>query len=95
MESAFGLFILESLAAGRPVVVPRRGAFPELLAQTGGGLLFDDLSAAALADRLTECLHPTYPLAATGAAGQTAVLNRFTVDRMARELVTLTGATRS
>lgn len=35
-----GLFVLESLAAGTPVVQPDHGAFGELIGQTGGGLLF-------------------------------------------------------
>lgn len=36
-----GIFVLESLACATPVVQPAHGAFPELLAQTGGGILFD------------------------------------------------------
>lgn len=35
-----GLFVLEALANGTPVVQPDHGAFPELLAATGGGLLY-------------------------------------------------------
>src|SRR5262249_28088359 len=34
-----GLYVLEALANGVPVVQPRRGSFPELLEATGGGLL--------------------------------------------------------
>ena len=34
-----GLFVLESLAVGVPVIQPEHGAFPELIASTGGGLL--------------------------------------------------------
>jgi glycosyltransferase involved in cell wall biosynthesis len=34
-----GLPILEAMAAGVPCVQPRRGAFPEILEQTGGGIL--------------------------------------------------------
>ena len=36
-----GMFLLEAMASGVPVVQPRRGAFPEILEQTGGGLLVD------------------------------------------------------
>src|SRR5437588_2106777 len=35
----FGLYVLEALAAGTPVVQPRCAAFPELLELTGGGVL--------------------------------------------------------
>src|SRR5204863_4022784 len=34
-----GLYVLEALANGVPVVQPRHGAFPELIEATGGGLL--------------------------------------------------------
>ncbi len=34
-----GVFLLEALASGVPVVQPRRGAFPEIVEKTGGGLL--------------------------------------------------------
>jgi glycosyltransferase involved in cell wall biosynthesis len=37
-----GLFVLEAMACGVPVVQPRHGAFPEILDRTGGGLLVDD-----------------------------------------------------
>src|SRR5262249_6379996 len=36
-----GLYVLEALAAGVPVVQPRHGSFPELVEDTGGGLLYD------------------------------------------------------
>ena len=36
-----GLYVLESLANGVPVVQPNHGAFPELIEATAGGLLFD------------------------------------------------------
>jgi hypothetical protein len=36
---ACGLYVLEALAMGVPVVEPAIGAFPELLEMTGGGVL--------------------------------------------------------
>jgi glycosyltransferase involved in cell wall biosynthesis len=44
-----GMFLLESMAAGAPVVQPRRGAFTEVVEKTGGGLLVapDDVEALA------------------------------------------------
>jgi glycosyltransferase involved in cell wall biosynthesis len=54
-----GLFVLEALAAGVPVVQPDHGAFPEVLAATGGGLLHRPEDSAHLAERLHELLtHP-------------------------------------
>ncbi len=51
-----GLFVLEALAAGVPVVQPDHGAFPEVLAETGGGLLHRPEDAEHLAARLHEVL---------------------------------------
>lgn len=45
-----GLFLLEAMAAGVPVVQPRRGAFIEVVEKTGGGILVDPDSAGSLAD---------------------------------------------
>ena len=47
-----GMFLLEAMAAGVPVVQPRRGGFTEIVEKTGGGLLVDPDSADRLADGL-------------------------------------------
>src|SRR5262249_2528197 len=41
-------YLLEALASGLPVVAPRHGAFPEMLARTGGGVLFAPNDVAGL-----------------------------------------------
>jgi glycosyltransferase involved in cell wall biosynthesis len=51
-----GLFVLESLAAGVPVVEPDHGAFPELLSKTGGGVLVTPNNLAALSDEIGRLL---------------------------------------
>ena len=47
-----GMFLLEAMASGVPVVQPRRGAFTEVVEKTGGGLLVEPDSPEALADGL-------------------------------------------
>ena len=44
-----GVFVLEAMAEGVPVVQPRRGAFTEMVEKTGGGLLVAADDPAALA----------------------------------------------
>ena len=44
-----GLYVLEALANGVPVVQPRHGAFPELVEGTGGGLLVEAAEPEAVA----------------------------------------------
>lgn len=48
-----GLFLLEAMASGVPVVQPRRGAFPEIISRTSGGILVE----ADDTDGLAEGLH--------------------------------------
>jgi len=45
-----GMFLLEAMAAGVPLVQPRRGAFVEILEKTGSGLLVTPDDPEALAD---------------------------------------------
>jgi glycosyltransferase involved in cell wall biosynthesis len=47
-----GVFLLEAMASGVPVVQPRRGSFTEMVEKTGGGLLVAPDDPAALADGL-------------------------------------------
>lgn len=47
-----GVFLLEAMAAGVPVVQPRRGAFTEIVDRTGGGVLVAPADPVALADGL-------------------------------------------
>jgi glycosyltransferase involved in cell wall biosynthesis len=49
-----GMFLLEAMACGVPVVQPRRGAFVEVVERTGGGLLVEPDDPERLADALYE-----------------------------------------
>jgi glycosyltransferase involved in cell wall biosynthesis len=78
-----GLFVLESLAAGVPVVQPGHGAFPELLEATGGGLLFEPGSADALAAALREILENPERRRELGRRGREAVRKGYDDGTMA------------
>jgi glycosyltransferase involved in cell wall biosynthesis len=84
---AFGLYVLEAMAAGVPVVQPETAAFPELIAATGGGRLCAANSPTALADALEALLLDPAGARAMGEAGRQAVRSRFTVEAMADEVV--------
>jgi glycosyltransferase involved in cell wall biosynthesis len=81
-----GLFVLEALAAGVPVIQPDHGAFPEVLADIGGGHLHRPEDAEHLAERLAEVLRDRPRLKELGRAGQTAV--QTTRDRQAMAAAT-------
>ena len=86
-SEAFGLSIIESLAAGTPLVLPTTATFPELLGITGGGVLCGQNNAIALAKTLAQVLPDPARLAAMGEAGRIVVRTRFTDGVMAREIV--------
>lgn len=53
-----GLYVLEALANGTPVVQPAHGSFPEILAATGGGRLVAPRDPRSLAAGLFEMSDP-------------------------------------
>jgi glycosyltransferase involved in cell wall biosynthesis len=83
---AFGLYVIEALAAGVPVVQPRHAAFPEIVESTGGGLIAEP-NAPALAAGIEELLMNPARARSLGQAGQRAVLQRFNVQRMAEDVL--------
>ena len=78
-----GYYILEALAAGVPVVVPEHGAFPELIAATGGGLLHAPRDAQATAAALQQLMQDEPLRARLADAGHRAVHASFTADHLA------------
>ncbi len=83
--AAKGLYVLEALAAGVPVVQPRIGVFPELLAATGGGVLCEPHDSSDLADKLEHLVANPAAASRLGQRGQAAVFERFSAGRMALE----------
>jgi glycosyltransferase involved in cell wall biosynthesis len=78
-----GLYVLEALANGVPVVQPAHGSFPELVEHTGGGILVETDNPQALAEGLHRILEDHELRRKCGAAGKAAVFDRFTAAAMA------------
>lgn len=69
-----GLFALEALAAGVPVVLPEHGAFPEMIGALGGGSLCRPNDPQHLAEKLAEMLRNREAARAMGRDAQARVL---------------------
>lgn len=78
-----GIFLLEAMACGVPVIQPRRGGFTEVVKKTGGGLLVGPDNDESLAEGLLR-LHDDPELREKlGASGFTGVREHYTVGHMA------------
>ena len=86
-SEAFGLFVIEALAAGTPVVQPDVCGFRELIEATGGGRLCPENTPTALASTLAGLLADPDALRRLGEAGRRAVGERFSDAAMAREVL--------
>ena len=55
-DEAFGIYLIEAMAQGVPVVQPNRGAFSEIVGKTGGGVIVEGEDCEALAAALEALL---------------------------------------
>jgi glycosyltransferase involved in cell wall biosynthesis len=84
-----GLYVLEALANGVPVVQPRHGSFPELIEATGGGLLVNPEDPADLARGLQQLRDDPALRRELGQRGQGVVHERFHDDRMSTDTLAI------
>ncbi len=82
-----GVFLLEAMASGVPVVQPRRGAFTEIVEKTGGGVLVAADDADALADGLYSLWQDRALAARLGARGEEGVRRHYSVAHSADRLL--------
>jgi glycosyltransferase involved in cell wall biosynthesis len=86
-----GMFLLEAMACGVPVVQPRRGAFPEMLERTGGGLLVEPDDPDGIAEALLSLALNNEQLADFGTRAYHGVRQHYTVGNMADKALDVYG----
>jgi glycosyltransferase involved in cell wall biosynthesis len=79
-----GMSLLEAMAAGVPVVQPRRGSFTEIVERTGGGLLVDGTDAENLASVLLSLIESPSLTAELSQRAYSGVREHYGVTNMAR-----------
>lgn len=84
---AFGIYLVEALASGVPIVQPRVGSFPELIQETGGGVLYEPNDSARLASAIESLLLDPERARRLAQAGREAARARFSMDRAARRMI--------
>lgn len=80
-----GLPALEAMANGVPVVLPDHGSFPEMVADTGGGVLHQPHDAEHLAEQLAALLRNPERANQYGLAGYQSIRERYHDREMAEK----------
>lgn len=81
-REAFGLYVIEAMACGVPVVQPDASAFPEIIGAGGGGLCVPPNDPRALAHMWQQLLRETPRRTALGAAARLSVEKHFSARTM-------------
>jgi glycosyltransferase involved in cell wall biosynthesis len=82
-----GMSLLEAMAAGVPVVQPRRGSFTEIIERTGGGLLVDGFDAESLARGLLALIESPSLASELSKKAFAGVREHYGVSNMARRAI--------
>ena len=86
---AFGLYQIEALASGIPLVQPALGAFPEIISDTGGGITYYPNTAEALANALAGILTDPLRLKTMAREGRRVVEEKYNAGVLTEKMVGL------
>lgn len=86
---AFGIYLLESMASGVPVVQPALGAFPEIVKLSGGGVTYQPNSPEKLSESLAGLLSNPEKLEKLSRAGYDGTKANFDIHAKAIEIIEL------
>ena len=84
---AFGIYLLECMASGIPVVQPALGAFPEIVELSGGGVIYQENTPEVLAQALEKLLSDPEEMDRLSRTGKEGVDKHFHIDVQAERMV--------
>jgi glycosyltransferase involved in cell wall biosynthesis len=84
---AFGIYLLECMASGVPVVQPALGAFPEIIGLTTGGVVYEPNTPEVLSEALQKLLSDPKEMEKLSLQGRDGVEEHFHIDVQAERMV--------
>ena len=86
---AFGIYMAEAMASGIPVVQPALGAFPEIIGQTGGGIIYEENTPETLAAALKALLDDPEGLKTLSGQAVNGARQHLDIHQLAKELIAI------
>lgn len=83
---AFGIYQIEALAAGVPIVQPNVGGFPEFVEATDGGVIYEPNDSQTLAENMASLLGQPDRLRHHAERGGRAVQEKFSIHNMVNNM---------
>lgn len=84
---AFGMYLLEAMASGVPVVQPALGAFPEIIHLSGGGIIYQPNTPEMLCEALTGLLSDPEKLNQLSINARKGVEINFNIHDHAKKMI--------
>jgi len=81
---AFGTYQLESLACGIPLVQPALGAFPEIIKQTGGGVVYSPNTVDAMVEKWVKVLNDPKKIVEMAKNGKKSVSEKYAIHEISK-----------
>jgi len=84
---AFGIYLLECMVSGVPVVQPALGAFPEIVKLSQGGVVYENNTPEELSAALEKLLNDEAELDRLSRKGKDGVEKHFHIDMQAERMI--------
>lgn len=84
---AFGIYLAEAMASGIPAVQPALGAFPEIIEQTGSGLIYAENTPSLLAEALERILSDRALTATLSKNARKSTTEEFNIHLQAQKMI--------